>query len=81
MSSQGSYSRSVMREFESIQFPCLLELYLKADERSNVKPSQLAVVRIAIAGGWFEALNEGQGPKTASDLARVTGAEEMLIGK
>jgi len=40
----------------------------------------LPITRIAIEGGWFIALADGNTPKTAADLAKRTGAEELLIG-
>ena len=41
----------------------------------------MPVARIAIEGGWFDALGTRDCPKTAAELAKMTGAEELLIGK
>ena len=41
----------------------------------------MPVARVAIEGGWFDALGTTDSPKTAAELAKMTGAEELLIGK
>ena len=41
----------------------------------------MPVARIAIKGGWFDALGAADSPKTAAELAKITGAEELLISK
>jgi len=41
----------------------------------------MPVARIAIEGGWFNALATADSPTTAAELATMTGAEELLIGK
>ena len=60
-------------------------LYLADSMESNLvfilKAQYLPIVRIAIEGGWFRALTEGDGPKTAAELAKATGADESLIGE
>ena len=38
------------------------------------------ILRVAVEGGWFHALDAEGSPKTAADLAQRTGAEELLIG-
>ena len=41
----------------------------------------MPVARIAIEGGWFDALGAVDSPKTAAELAKFTGAQELLISE
>ncbi|KAI9875694.1 MAG: hypothetical protein M1830_008092 [Pleopsidium flavum] len=43
------------------------------------QPHQLYVTRVAIEGGWFMALADGDQPKKATELAKATGAQRSLI--
>ena len=45
------------------------------------KPQVMVATRVAIEGRWFDALGNGDEPKTSSNIAQVTGAEPELIGK
>lgn len=47
----------------------------------STKPHLLVVARVAIEGGWFIALADGDTPKTATELAKATGAQHLLIGE
>ncbi|MCJ1426479.1 hypothetical protein MMC29_004382 [Sticta canariensis] len=56
-----------------------LETPMDTIRKMNYAPQSLAICRVAIKGGWFKVLADGDNPKTATELANATGAERELI--
>ena len=46
----------------------------------NEKPHINASIRTAIEMGLFDAINKSPSPKTATELAEITGGDKLLIG-